>query len=551
MNSQSSELKVQQVNCFYNYTIGLDVTEIDLLKTASKLLKSGIARTICFSDLKAIYLDRAGKFQVEWLKPEGRKWDSHWTVGFSESLPKQATADLVFCLELSFHERQIEGSEARHIPAHLRTALQPFVLERDGLFLPIYPWLKIYSDGVMSISFQLDTTWDDLPEADFIQNIVNLSQCYFDRIWMQAEIQRMDGEQALLDAFEAEISIGGQSLLNRKTRKAVRAMRRSAKAELDNSLKKEGRSFELHGERWCLHQIAGTEDQDKWEATIDLCRSMYTTALTSQIVVKDNRINKTRARVKLWQGRPSISLVRFANQPQEKNVLLEKFGPSLSRILMRTPFLDNPPILPTDLRLFEDYCFHGNRAILLWTWTRPSNSPQDAWRDSNTRPHLLENQARAEHFEYHNMRIARASAIASSPPSDEHLIHAYETLSVAELVIHQSSQAGEITDALDYLIETAGTTRLIASGKEQARWHLDERRLRIEKRQSRLDRWLSTVFGFVGAAGLADLVVKPLIKATYSTWADWVIGLIAFGSASLAVGVLAIFMLLMNHIRNE
>lgn len=551
VTSHSCNLEVQQVNCFYNYTIGLDVTEVDLLKTAAKLLKSGIAKTVCFSDLKAIYLDGVGEFQFEWLRPEGRQWDHHWTVGFSKALPKYAAEDLVFCLELSFHERQIEGAEAGHIPPHLRAALQPLVLERDDLSLPVYPWLKLYADGIMSISFQLDTTWNDLPEVDFIQKIVNLFQCYFDRIWMQADIQRMDGERVLLDAFEAEILIGGQGIFNRKTRKLVKAMRRRAKAELDDSLRKEGRSFKLHGERWNLHQIAGSEDQEKWEATIDLCRSIYTTALTSQIVVKGHRKSKTKVGVQLWQGRPSISLMRFAGQPQGKDELFEKFGPSMSRILMRTPRMDNPPPLPPDLRPFEDYCFHGNRALLLWTWIRPLNAPQDVWRDANTRAHLLENQARAEHFEYHNMRIARACATASSPPSDEHLIHAYETLAVAESVIHQSSQAGEITGALDYLIEAAGTTRLIASGKEQARWYLDERRFRNEKRQSRADRWLSTVFGFVGAAGLADLVVKPLMKAAYSAWADWVIGLVAFVLASFVVGVLAIFMLVVNNIRRE
>jgi len=57
MTTESRKLRVQQVNCFYNYAIGLDVTRVDLLKTAKALLKSGTVRTVCFSDLKAIYLD--------------------------------------------------------------------------------------------------------------------------------------------------------------------------------------------------------------------------------------------------------------------------------------------------------------------------------------------------------------------------------------------------------------------------------------------------------------------------------------------------------------
>lgn len=551
MKSRSSDLKVQQVNCFYNYTVGLDVIDVDLIKTATKLLKSGLVRTVCFSDLKAIYLDKHDDIQLEWLQPQGRQWDSHWTVKFSEALPKQTVEDLSLCLELSFHELRIQGSEVRHIPPHLRAALPPLILDRDGLRLPVYPWLKVYADGIMSVSFQLDSEWDDIAETDFIQNIVNLFQCYFDRIWVKAELQRIDGEQLLPSAFENEISIGGQSIIDRKARKLVKEMRRRAKAVLDESLKKEGHHFNLHGESWALHQIAGTEDNAEWEATIDLCRSIYVNAVASQVVVMNSKKNKTPVGVQLWQGRPSISLMRFANQPQCKKDLFEEYGLSLSRILMRSPGVDCPSPLPPDLRPFDDHCFHGNRSLLLWTWMRPCSAPKDAWSDTNTSTHLLENQARSEHFEYHNMRIARACAIANSPSSDKHLVYAYETLSIADTVIHQSSQSGEITEALEYLMDAAGTSNLIASGKEQARWHLDERRFRYEKLRSRVDRWLTGVFGFVGAAGLADLVIQPFLQAVYPEWADWFTGLAAFALASSVVGIFAVPIWFVNKMQKE
>lgn len=551
MTSRSHDLQVQQVNCFYNYTVGLDVTEVDLLKTATRLLKSGIVRTVCFSDLKAVYLNERGKLQLEWLNPQGRQWDNNWTIKFKESLPKHAIDDLVFCLELSFHERRIKGAENRKAPPYLRAALSPFILEHDDYSLPIYPWLKLHADGLMSISFQLDTAWNDLAETDFIEDIVNLFQRYFDRIWVQAELQRMDGERLLSDAFENEISIGGQGVASRKSRKLVRKMRQRSKAVLEESLGKEGRSFELCGESWSLHQIAGSEGQSEWEATIDLCRSIYINAVASQIVISGGRKGSSDVEVKLWQGRPSISLMRFSGQPQSKSELLRKFAASMSRILIRSPEVKSIPPLPPDLRPFDDYCFHGNRALLLWTWMRTRNSPEDAWEDGNTRDNLLENQARAEHFEYYNMLIARACAIAGSPQSDEHLVYAYETLAAADAMIHQSSQAGEITDALEYLMEAAGTAGLIASGKEQARWHLDERRFRNEMRRVSVDRWLAAVFGFVGAAGLADLVIQPLLQEIYPVQADWLIGLSAFALASLVVGVLAVPIWVVNRMRGE
>jgi len=544
-------LQIQQANCFYNYTFGLDVTDVDLVKTAAKFLKSGIARTVCFSDLKVVYLDEQGEIQLEWLQPQGRQWDRQWTVNFNKKLPEHTLHDLIFCLDLSFHERHIESAEAGQIPPHLRAALPPFILEHDDLSLPLYPWLKLYADGIMTLSFQLDTEWDGLDEADFIRQIVNLFQRYFERIWVQEKLQRMDAEQILVDAFEREYSIAGQSITTRKARQHIKEMRQRSKEALEESLGADGKQFELDGEAWRLHQIAGSEGHAKWEATIDLCRSIYASAIGSQIVASGRRLGKNGVAIQLWQGRPSISLMRFADQPQRKDEIFKRYGPSISRILMRTPGLDNPPPLPTDLRPFEDYCFHGNRGLLLWTWMLPDQAPVDAWEDANTRTLLQEHQARAEHFEYHNMRIARACAIASSPPSDEHLVHAYETLATAEGVINQSAQAGEITDALEYLMDVVGTMKIIASGKEQARWHLDERRFRNEKRKSRVDRWLAVIFGFVGAAGLAELVIKPFMRAMYPDQLDWVVGLTAFLIASLLVGLCFIPILVINMIRGK
>lgn len=118
-------------------------------------------------------------------------------------------------------------------------------------------------------------------------------------------------------------------------------------------------------------------------------------------------------------------------------------------------------------------------------------------------------------------------------------------------MIHKSSQAGEITDALEFLMTAAGTTGLIASAKEQARWYLDERRYKAEKRRSRVDRWLTAVFGIVGAAGLADLIFRPLLQTTYPGWVDWFTGLAAFAAASFLIVLLAISISVVNKIWTE
>lgn len=551
MTSESRSLRVQQVNCFYNYAIGLNVTHVDLLKTANALLKSGTARTVCFSDLKALYLDVNGEVQLEWLRPQGRQWDNSWKVQFSDALPRYSREDLIFFLELAFHERRIESNKVEQVAPYLRAALPPVVLENDDLTLPIYPWLKLHSDGLMCISFQLDTTWDDLSEDEFIIDVVNLFQRYFKSVWVDATLQRIDGELLLPEAFEGQISIGGQSVADRKTRKLVKKMRQTARATLETALSKDGRYFDLHGESWLLHQIAGSEDKAEWEGTIDLCRSIYTNVVASQIVSKNYRKNSDAAKVRLWQGRPSISLMRFDDQPQSKEQLFDIYDLSMSRILSRAPGMRVPPQLPPDLRPFNDYCFHGNRGILLWTWLRPNGVSDNAWNDSNTRSQLLEHQARAELFEYHNIRIARACAIAEAPLSDEHLVYAYRTLVNMDAVIHQSSQAGEIIDALAFLLSATGTTGLIAAAKEQAQWYMDEQRYMTEKRRSRVDRWLTAVFGLVGVSGMADLIFRPFFQLLYPHWINWLTGLVAFVAAACLIGLPLMVVWVFKKIQTE
>ena len=145
------------------------------------------------------------------------------------------------------------------------------------------------------------------------------------------------------------------------------------------------------------------------------------------------------------------------------------------------------------------------------------------------------------------MRVARACAIAGAPPSHTHLVETYETLTSAEDVIHHSSQAGEISDALAYLMSAVGTAGLVPSGKEKARWHLDELRYRAERRRTRTDRWLGFVFGLVGAAGLADLVLKPYLTARYPDLGSGTTGLVSFVLAALVVVLLAVPLWIINR----
>ncbi|MEH6531829.1 MAG: hypothetical protein V7735_10910 [Photobacterium frigidiphilum] len=535
-------LQVNQANVFYNYAIGFDCSKVDLLKTGAKLLKSGVATSIFYSDFKCIYLDNLGKTQVEVLRPEGRNWDSNWKIEFSENVPKHIAVELTNSCEIAFHESHFQN-ECR---PYLRASLPPIVLAHEDYQLPFFISVKIFSDGVAILSFQLDATWEALEESFFISNVVNIFRCYFKSIWVDSKLQYLDAKVALDSAFEDKFSIGGELLTGLKIRRLIRKMKRDSQAVLDEALKVKGHSFHLGGCDWELHQIAGTADSDSWESTIEQCRSIYSNSISSLLVSPD-KVGKEPLISFMWQGRPSISLLRYESQPQTKLELYNDFSPSISKILLRSESIVNLPELPPDLRLFDDFSLHANRAVLLWTWLKSKHAPENAWDDPETRSKVFENQARTEQIEYHNLKIARACSWAQRPINSNYLLNAYETLASSNSLIHHSSNSGEVTEALSYLINVFGTASLVDPSKEAARYHLDELKYNSDRARSRSDSWLTFVFGLVGTTSLADFAIHPFVKDRWPTLSSIQSPIVSFGVSGGFILLIALVIWLISR----
>jgi len=535
-------LKVNQANVFYNYTLGFGSTNIDLPKTGSMFLKSGIAKSVFFSDYKCIYLDKLGKTQIELIKPEVSNGGSDWKVELSPDIPNYIKDEIAMSCQIAFHETQFQHNGT----PYLRISLPPIVLDNEEYQLPLFASVKIYSDGIATLSFQLDASWEALDESYFLSDIVNIYNRCFKTIWVDSNLQKIDAEVVLKNAFEDYFSIGGKGFISWKIKRLINKMKRESQKGLDDSLQAEGHSFQFGNMDYLLHQIAGTENNTSSESTVEQCREIYCHSIGSLLVsqIKDEKTSLSHF---MWQGRPSISLLRFERQPDTKKALYKNFSRSISKILLRADKITSFPDLPPDLRAFDDCCLHANRAIFLWTWLRVKNSPKNAWDDAATSPKIFENQARTEQIEYHNMSIARACSWAQEPFSNGHLLHAYKTLARSESIIHQSSNSGEVTDALSYLIGKFGTTGLVSSGKEAARYHLDELKYNSDKAKSHNDSRLTFVFGLVGAASLAQFAVLPFVTQTWPLMNEIHKPIVSFGISGVLVYLVLIIMSLINN----
>jgi hypothetical protein len=537
-------LKINQANAFYNYVLGFDSTNVDLLNTAVNFLKEGVSTSVFFSDFKYMYHDQSGKRQIEIIKRKGRDFDSNWELDFND-VPENIAVELLRACEIAFHENSIYNEHLSYI----RVALPPVFLESDNLPLPLIASVKIYSDGLAILSFQLDATWDQLDEESFLSDIVNIYKYYFKSIWVDSTLQKLDAKVSLENAFEDEFSIGGKSFTSWKIKRLIKKCKRESKQYLDESLEVEGTSFNLGGVDWQLHQIVGTDNNESMELNLELCRSIYCNAISSLLVSEQNQ-NKSSFGHFMWQGRPSITLLRFEGQPEFKEELLRDFSHSMSKILLRADKTVDAFELPSDLRVFDDFCLHANRAIFLWTWLKSEESTQNVWDDENTTPKLFESQTRVEHIEYYNMKVARACTMAQKPLTSDDLLYAYSVLASTDSMIHQSSKSGEIIDTLIYLMEQFGTTGLVDSSKESARFHLDEFKYKSDRARNRGDSRLSFIFGLVGAASLAQFAVHPFVIKTWPSFSEILGPIVSFLISGTLIMSITTILWLINRGKN-
>ncbi|MDC5721970.1 hypothetical protein OPW41_11625 [Vibrio europaeus] len=501
-NQTQATLSVNQSVVYYNYSIGFDCLEVDLLKTASNFLKNGICSSVFFSDSKALYVKESGETGIELIMPKGRTWASSWEIELSDDLPPLVAADISKYCEYFYHEHIVSNNPVPYIRANF----PPVIVEDEGIKYPLYVNVKVYENGIAHLSFQMTPQWKKFSEVDFIHEVVNFYKQYLSNIWIDSRLQRIDADISINNAFEDNFTIGGKTLSDRKSKKLIDKQRRTIRQKVHKLLEKEGETFELNGHQFELNKIIDSEEADSWESTIDLCRSIYSNCLGHFIVSPQDTSNHN------WQGRPSVSILRFDNQPSDKTTLFKLYSRSIARLMNRSEQSSSYTKDFEDLRMFEDFSLTINRSILLWIWLRKEKDLSDAFQDINLLSALNQNQVRAEQMMYKSMEVYRACTWSSDPIDNRFLIKAYETLANFQRDIHISSYSGEVTRTMLKAMESFEIFSLIEPSKESARYHLDNFRYRNDQAKQKVDSQLAIIFGLVGTTSLSEYAFTPMYQ---------------------------------------
>ncbi|MDC8832228.1 hypothetical protein [Alteromonas gilva] len=523
---EDKKIRIKQANIFYNYSICFESFDVNLIQLAGKLLKEGFTEAVCFSDFKFLYLDSESEISLG--VPEINDKDGRWDITLEEDIPKNVAQKVFSSLEIAFFENKAGKSQPHYLVANL----PPIVLALFEYELKLFPSVKIFADGIAVLSFQFDATWEGISEDDFINRFLNLTNYNFDDIWIDRRLQKMDAELSLLNAFDNELSIAGTSISSRAINRLKKQLKSDTEKVVKNALNKEGRNFDFNGQNLILHSLAGSDTCDHRSFAGSLAIDIYIGAIQSIVNPKNAKTTPI-----YWSGRPSVSLLRFDKQPEEKRNFVEKHSKFLSKIMLRSAASTTTLKGVEDLRLMDDYCLLANRAVLLWCWTKTRHEAENAWSDEYTRARVLENQARAQFVEYCSARIVRACHWAQNPVSKVHLLYAYKNLGELNVSIRNSSHSGEIIDSIISIMEASGIPDMIEPSKELAKFHLDELKYNAQTKVSRQATLLTMIFGFVGTTSLAEFAFSPLIRYLYPSFAKFEVACISLLGAGSFVGI--------------
>lgn len=506
-------LEIHEWEIWHTYSTYLESTNIDLLKTARRLVASGIAECVMLRDGRTFWQSNgvvgSGLTVVEQrpLSPE-----STFRLDLDQGCEKKPEGFALEAWGQASHfligERRVLGEDMALPHPYLRAYLGKCVVTSTASdstisCLNLYPILIVYASGVLIVEFRMIgansvTTFDN-----FINGGVNLFTYQFDRVEVNPGLAAF----AIRAYYQLNrpLSLFQRIQLVRLQRGHDFAVKQQTATRADMDF-----SFDL------APLSSSTPDDLKAIANT----IFHTTAFISgsprmglYFLLLGQRPGPVVGQ--LWSGRPHIHLVRFSEQCRTATDNEVRHGSDFGRILGRVAVLDEAVAqnaLPKNARFFQDYGAYIGSAASLWVWSLDGLAAQERWMDPNRGNLIYQRQVLAELLEYGYMlhisiyhRIERCSATSKILSVRKEVLRLQHDMRVA-------SHAGEIRELLEYGWKAFGLPSLVSEIDEGLRLRELETRFDEARRSERITLALTIVFGFVAVPALAEQVIEPILK---------------------------------------
>jgi len=480
----------------------------ELHEAASLLVRSRLAPACVLADGR-VYWWHSGK--VKWAQStiSANASTGSMTLSIPEASGLGGYALEGVCQAAAMLRKELDlfGPTAPLLRPHLRALLQRCHLKSEEFDLGVYPLLKLYGNGIISVEVRIIGPNRQVGLNEFIRDYVNLPFAGHDAVGVPPALAKL-----------------APRVSDRRVRKSLRHRVRSVRQARvhDSEVTKQTRIENSSDFQFELAPLA-RDDSHQREALSDLALTIISSV--GYVLSKPREslrflILGPKPTLEIgprWVARPHIHLIRHVGQEESASANEARYRDAFGWILARTaghPRELGRRFLPKSGRAFEDFSAYINSAASLWVQAGQGLKrvkKEDA--DPNRGEFIYENQVKTELLDYGYI-LARwlSDRVSNSSYSSDAVLSLRRTLAKLEAEMNDVSRFGELKDFLLAGWEAMGVGRIRESIVKTLAIAEAEAALSAARRESRWRTGLSVLFGVAVVPRLAADVLQPLCR---------------------------------------
>lgn len=553
------------------------LTEVDDLDVAAKLLVSAdFALSAYVADGNAYW--RNGKDVVSGAAElVMREHENHATINFPDGLTGLAQLGVQSALLHRFSERKVLTSIDGSHHQYLRAFLSPFLVGFGSSDLLVQAELKLYKVGVFTLTLTVDTPEDGIGVPALVERYVNLFARWADRVHVPTGVAVLGSSSVLLNkshedkrargiavgtaALHRKVGVRGSATIDvagtplsffpahMSVEEILAALAEEERREPGGTgpgPDSQGTPEAGAGEGAntvppdeTADGAAATDNatvsppesaadggaDDQSRASFILSDIFENLAFALQVVLDPPRDGKeyirhgpkssSLQRGTHWHARPLVVIKKFDDQPTTASEIRERFRGELGSIMgrvARAPARVVATQMTDSLRLFEDHTLHVNSALTLCVFAaRHPASPREYPEFCS----VFDVACAVEMIDYYPARIGQLIGSLSDAKTMKAVRDIRAELTNVEATARVVFRSGELRDALSSGWNALGVPAMMVEAREKTALQVEVLAEANAERSGAQNMMLTVVFGVLGAAGIADVVVRPIWEALF------------------------------------
>ncbi|WP_131667884.1 hypothetical protein [Psychrobacter pygoscelis] len=504
-----TDLILEDWSIYHTYSSFIEVEDLDLEDLAYKLVDSGVS-TCAVHKNKNTWV----KYQNETIKAK-----TEFNIGeFLNRAEVQLTyndksiiSDIEnFALESWYQSVQFALSEIKlcsdeYLAEYIRADLGVITatVETSSINLALYPQIKLYKNGVVTIAFRHISPKLSLHYSDFIQDHLNLALFNLSNVKVNLGIAKLAPvayHQHVLKALPVFKRYRLKKIAQRHMQIANQKSETIQVGDFSFSML----NFTRGGDCEKLSTLAQTI------FSILAYLSSTQRQVYTHIVYSQKKVNSVG---NFWSGRPYVFITSFENQQYSSELNLLHFKDSFNCILGRTyPVINIPQInyANRDYRYFDDYSILISDASILYVWSKKGVENQQEWQDINIGYLIYEQHMVNELAEYgymiHRMLLNKIKISDDLEKINNLRLQVLEFRSnITDLLRY-----GELREVLEDSLNKFNTPQLYQQIEKSLVIKKDILLQRYNEKKQTAGMLLTILFGILTSMSLSKVFIEPL-----------------------------------------